>query len=81
MFTRYEEEMNPLSNPLLPTKCPICGNLVPSGSLPEHLLADARMLRIIKSTHPHWSRNECKDYLRALGGAAEEEENNGWPLL
>ena len=66
LFTRYEEEMNPVSNPLLPPKCPICGNLVPTASLSEHLLADARMLGIIKTTHPKWSRQECEDHLRNL---------------
>ncbi len=49
-------------------KCKICGSLVPTENLPNHLLADARMLRLIKDTHPELSRQECEDHLRTLSG-------------
>lgn len=42
--------------------CILCGALVPTGNLGEHLLGDEAMLRIIGLTHPHWTRAECLDY-------------------
>ena len=52
-------------------KCKICGSLVPTENLPNHLLADARMLRLIKDTHPELSRQECEDHLRTLSGNSQ----------
>jgi hypothetical protein len=58
--------MTPLLNPHRMTRCQVCCSLVPTVNLPEHLLADARMLQLIKSTHPEWGRQECEHYLRVL---------------
>jgi hypothetical protein len=58
--------MSPLSDPLRIVQCQICSRLVPVADLPAHLLADARMLRLIKTTRPEWGHQECEDHLRAL---------------
>lgn len=42
--------------------CTICGALVPAPSLPEHLLGDEAVLRIISQNNPTWARQECIDY-------------------
>lgn len=48
------------------TECRLCGNLVPADGLHLHLLADARLLRLIKANNPGWDRDLCEDYLRSL---------------
>ncbi|MDA2915991.1 hypothetical protein MYX64_03990 [Nitrospinae bacterium AH_259_B05_G02_I21] len=58
--------MTPLSDPSKVTQCRICSITVPVADLPGHLLADAKMLRVIKSTRPEWNRQECEEHLRAL---------------
>lgn len=58
--------MNPPLRPYRTARCDVCGNLIPASNLPEHLLADARILRIIKATHPEWGRRECEEYLQSL---------------
>ncbi|MFQ5896426.1 MAG: hypothetical protein ACE5JJ_11535 [Nitrospinota bacterium] len=42
--------------------CILCGALVPTNRLEEHLLGDEAMVRIIGLSHPHWTRAECLDY-------------------
>jgi hypothetical protein len=64
-----ENKVSPLLHPYSIVQCLVCGSLVPATNLPEHLLADARILRIIKSTHPEWDRQECECYLQAISGA------------
>jgi hypothetical protein len=64
--------------------CPTCGNLVPTSNWPEHLMADFRIIQIIKATHPEWNRQECEDYLRSLcsakaGVRASPEEGHPSP--
>lgn len=49
-------------------ECHFCGNLVPEGNLPEHLMADVRIIKLIKSTRPEWNHKECEDYFRSLSG-------------
>ncbi len=58
--------MTPISETLRLAECQICSTLVPVENLPEHLLADARMLRVIKTSRPEWGREECEEYLRTL---------------
>ncbi len=58
--------MTLLSYPSRLAECQICSTLVPVENLPEHLLADARMLRVIKTSRPEWGRQECEEYLRTL---------------
>ena len=60
--------MAPLINPYRTAQCEVCGNMVPLSNMPEHLLADARILRIIKASNPDWGRRQCEDYLRAMYG-------------
>ncbi len=55
-----------LTYPSRLAECKICSTMVPVESLHEHLLADARMLRVIKTSRPEWGREECEEYLRAL---------------
>lgn len=50
------------------TRCRVCGSLVLAEDLLHHLSADARILKIIKSTHPKWSGQECRDYLWNICG-------------
>ncbi len=68
--------MSPFTRPYPTARCELCGQSVPSENLPEHLLADARILRIIKTTHPSWGRQECESYLRSLC-AARDGSNPG----
>ncbi len=58
--------MTPISETLRLAECQICNTMVPAESLHEHLLADARMLRVIKTSRPNWGREECEEYLRTL---------------
>jgi hypothetical protein len=48
------------------TQCKICGTFVPVSTLSEHLLADARMLRVIKASRPEWGRQECEEHLSGI---------------
>jgi hypothetical protein len=57
-------------------------------NLPEHLLVDARMLQLIKSTHPEWGHQECENYLRTLcdthhlvEGTAMATVENCWDFM
>lgn len=63
-----EAEMTPMAYPYKTTECDLCGNLVPTTNLQEHLMADARILSVIQSSRPGWSGRECTEYLRALNG-------------
>jgi hypothetical protein len=63
--------MTPLIRPYFVTNCQVCGNLVPEANLSEHILADARILQIIKATHPDWTREECEDYLKSFAGGKD----------
>jgi DNA-binding transcriptional regulator WhiA len=47
-------------------QCPICMTELQWESLCEHLMVAARLLRIVKMTHPEWSLQECEDYLKAI---------------
>ncbi len=78
LFIDREEKhaMGSATDPSQTTACPICGNPIQTAGLPEHLLADVRMLRIIKATHPDWTCQECEDHWRAICGPKEEAENN-----
>ena len=58
--------MTLLTYPSRLAECKICSTMVPVENLPEHLLADARMLRVIKTSRPEWGRQECEEYLRTL---------------
>ncbi len=42
--------------------CLLCGALVPTSHLAEHIHGDETMLRIIRLTHPAWTRKECLEY-------------------
>lgn len=64
--------MSPLNHHYRTTHCQLCGSLVPAANLHEHLLADTRLLQIIKSVHPDWKREDCKGYLRSISGAQKE---------
>jgi hypothetical protein len=64
--------MSPLNYPYRTTHCQICGCEVPAANLHEHLLADGRLLRIIKSVHTDWKREDCEGYLRSISGTKEE---------
>ena len=55
-----------LTYPSRLAECKICSTMVPVESLHEHLLADARMLRVIKISRPNWGRQECEEYLWTL---------------
>ena len=73
----YREEkhaMGSATDPSQTTACPTCGNPIQTAGLPEHLLADVRMLRIIKATHPGWSSQECEDHWRAICGTTQEAD-------
>jgi hypothetical protein len=63
--------MGPVTDHSKMTTCPICGTPIQTSNLPEHLLADARMLRIIKATHPGWSCEDCEQHWRHLCGSAK----------
>ncbi len=55
-----------LTYPSRLAECKICSSMVSVERLHEHLLADARMLRVIKTSRPEWGRQECEEYLRTL---------------
>ena len=65
LFERREDELI-LRDPLFPYNrlvcCPLCGALVPTSHLAEHVQGDKTMLRIIRLTHPAWTRKECLEY-------------------
>ncbi len=42
--------------------CRLRRALVPTSHLAEHIQGDETMLRIIRLTHPHWTRKECLEY-------------------
>lgn len=44
------------------TFCSICGALVGSGFIKEHMMGDEVMLRIIGLNNPDWTAEECLDY-------------------
>lgn len=54
--------------PYRTAQCKVCGNLVPEANLPEHLAADARLLQIIRATHPDWEPEDCERHLQSLNG-------------
>jgi hypothetical protein len=58
--------MTSLTFPFETTLCEICGSSVPESNLGEHMLADVRILQIIKVNRPEWGHGECEDYLRSL---------------
>lgn len=66
--------MTQLSSPEDSAQCPICETVLQRENQCEHLLAAARLLRIVKTTHPEWSLQECEDYLRSLFQSKKPEE-------
>lgn len=60
--------MSPMIYPFITAECEICGTSVPEASLQTHMMADVRILRIIKANRPDWDRLECEEYLRGLYG-------------
>lgn len=44
------------------TCCMLCGALVSSEDMEEHLKGDELMLRIIHHNNPDWTPKECLDY-------------------
>lgn len=70
-YERQTREEDPDHHSYRTVPCPACGNLVPSANLQEHLLADARILRLIKVNRPEWTNQDCEDYLRSLSGPHE----------
>lgn len=69
--------MSPLIDPHRMAKCQICGGMVPAANLPEHLMADAKILRVIKSAHPEWDRREYECYLRAISSSDQPQDGVG----
>lgn len=57
--------------PYRTVECHVCGNLVPEGNLAEHLMADARIIKLIKETRPEWNNKECEAYLKSLSSSRQ----------
>lgn len=58
--------------------CSICGALVSSRLIEEHMMGDEAMLRIIGHNHPDWTPEECLDYyiLTYQPGATKESKGH-----
>lgn len=48
------------------SSCPICDTELKAEEACDHLLAAARLLRIVQATHPEWDLGDCEAYLRDL---------------
>lgn len=58
--------MTATDSPTSGPSCPICDTELKAEEACDHLLAAARLLKIVQATHPDWDLKECEAYLRDL---------------
>ncbi len=60
---------DPSIHPYRTVECHVCGKLIPEGNLAEHLMADARIIKIINEIRPEWNKEECEAYLKSMSSS------------